>query len=465
MSDAAQVPGNDGTVPCSIVEAVTRLKERVGSTTDRSCPVDLLSVVVHRSTLRPTATTICQLWLRDSSLPPEAQAVISFVGSNKAVEIIQERNINVGDVVRFNRISLRQQEPTEKTTSKTLYEFCYDWQDPEAGPEFYRLGHIDATTGSLKNAMDLPVPPSMTTERNCLDRLVAWYRESELSNKRSEELTAPPCQYRSLGNLQSSLGVLSHIIARVSHVDLVPQNARKLLGGKRRREGDRCCALLTDGRHVLSFLDTEGRFRSVLQQAVHSEKPLRLSRVMAKISSNDDDEVVLVPTRESVAQLVTEAEFQERLSQTAAATASQLPFSLTQASQAVVNRDTTVARTYQVIAPILDIQIGSTSLAKTAPTAWKPSTFGSGRYYRSATVILDGEQQPQEVAVDGRILQALCGDMDLQEGEWSSRFLQGLLEERIPLRWTLEDTTRLGSLNGEACKHRVVRVSLPVFPL
>jgi hypothetical protein len=462
MTDAAQVPCNDGTVPCSIVEAATRLKEREGCSTDRSCPVDLLSVVVHRSTLRPTATTICQLWLRDSSLPPEAQAVISFVGSNKAVEIIQERNINVGDVVRFNRISLR-----EKKTSNTFYEFCYDWQDPEAGPGFFRLGHIDSTTGSLKNTMDVPVPPSMTTDRNCLDRLVAWYRDSELSSKRSEELTAPPCQYRSLGNLQNSLGVLSHIIARVSHVDLVPQNARKLMGGKRRREGDRlsCCALLTDGRHVLSFLDNEGRFRSILQQAVHSEKPLRLSRVITKTSSDDDDEVVLVPTRESVAQLVTEAEFQERLSQTAAATASQLPFSLTQASQAVVERDTTVARTHQVIAPMLDVRIGSTSLAKTAPTAWKPSTFGSGRYYRSATVILDGEQRPQEVAVDGRILQALCGDVDLQEGEWSSRFLQGLLEERIPLRWTLEDTTRLGSLNGEACKHRVVRVSLPVFPL
>jgi hypothetical protein len=84
---------------------------------------------------------------------------------------------------------------------------------------------------------------------------------------------------------------------------------------------------------------------------------------------------------------------------------------------------------------MLNVRIGSMSLAREiAPTTWKPSIFSSGWYYRSATVILDGEQRSQEVAVDGRILEALCDDVDLQQGELSSRFSQGLLEEWIALR-------------------------------
>jgi hypothetical protein len=149
---------------------------------------------------------------------------------------------------------------------------------------------------------------------------------------------------------------------------------------------------------------------------------------------------------------------QERLSQTSATTVSQ---------QRSVDRDSTVVRTHQVIAPMLDVWIGSRSLAgETAPITWKSSIYSSGWYSRSATVNFYGEQRSQEVAVDGRILEELCGDVDLQEGKWSSRFLQGLLEERIAFpRRTLEDNAHLSSLKGEACKHRVVPVSLPVFPL
>jgi hypothetical protein len=485
------------TVPYELSEAVDVCKKRIRETlaSTRDSPIDIVGVVVDLSYTREPFPIAC-LWIQDPSLPPGVKALFSLRGP-KALAFIQECKVSIGDIVRFNRVSLKEIETDITGGKDAVYHFHHSWTDPEAGPEWCRLGHIGGNINGDFTQDFLVIPGQMQTDEACLERLVEWYRESVYFSARENQnpcLSQLPCQLRSLAQLQSLIGVVSNVVVKVTDFQNAPPNYE--LGRKRRHSSVSTApcsfALLTDGVCSMPFLDDKSRFRTLLQQAVITGRPLRLTHVssqagrsrahVGRIQKDVLDEVVLVPTKSTMATLVQDgdaATWGPEESQVDP-TQSQFPTNLTHNScQPTSSRHRTI-----LLSPIHDIVLLSdgsnthahTSLAQVseypdAPTRWASALVESSgdtntpsyRYCSAcvtleATAVLSGKQ---EVKADGSIVQKLCGDLmveDLVSGKESFHqhaynIMVSLWRERVPLRWTLEQ-------EPEGTMFRVVNVSL-----
>lgn len=475
------------TVPYTLSEAAEVCKKRKSDTlpSTRDSPIDIVGMIVDLSYAREPFPIAC-LWIQDPSLPSGVKALFSLRGP-KALDFIEECDVSIGDVVRFNRVSLKEIE-TETGGEDTVYHFHHSWTDPEAGPEWCRLGRIEGISNGSFIQDVLAIPDQMRTDEACLEGLVDWYRESDYFSARGNQkpcLSQLPCQQRSLVQLQSLIGVVSNVVVKVTYFQNATPNYE--LGRKRRHSSIStpaapCSfALLTDGggRGSMPFWDDKSRFRTLLQQAVTTGRPLRLSHVssqagrclgqvsIGRIRKDALDEVVLVPTKSTMATLLQDgdAALWEPEESQVDPTQSQFPTALTHNPyQLEASRHHTI-----LLSPIKDIVLlsgsnintnTSTSLAQVsehpdASTWWAsalveesgdtPSSrrYCSARVTLEAAAVLSGKQQ---VEASGSIVRKLCGDLSVEElvsGEDSFHrhaynILVSLYREQVPLRWTLE---------------------------
>jgi hypothetical protein len=487
-----------GSVPYTLSEAVDVCKKRKGETlaSAKDSPIDIVGVVVDLSYTREPFPIVC-LWIQDSSLPSGVKALFSLRGS-KALAFIEECDISIGDVVRFNRVSLKEIETEITRGEDAVYHFHHSWTDPEAGPEWCRLGRIEGDI-NVSFAQDaLVIPDQMKTDEDYLERLVEWYRGSDYFSARGNQnpcLSQLPCQQRSLTQLQSLISVQSNVVVKVADFQKAAQNYE--LGQKRRHSSISTpvapsFALLTDGVCSMPFLDDKSRFRTMLQQAVTTGRPLRLTHVLSqagrslgqvslgRIRKDALEEVMLVPTKSTIATLLQDgdAALWEPEESQVDPTQSQFPANLTNIPyQLEPSRHHTI-----LLSPIKDIVLLSssntnTSLAQVseypdASTRWASALVEScdtdtpsSYRYCSAWVMLEAavlSGKEQQVEADDSIVRKLCGDLSVEElgscGEESLHrhaynIIVSLYKDQVPLRWTLEQT-----LDGTM--DRVVDVSL-----
>ena len=475
----------DATTPCTLLEAIRRCLRNDDARYNSQPPVDLVAVVVNAS-YSPAI-----VWLGDDSLSHEQPSCIVayYFGLHRAEQIRQEQ-IGAGDMLRLNRVVLRgkassRKQPSREKAETTVYQFQHNnWTDPEAGPEYCRLGRLEAGTFQPTTQ---DIPASMLTNAACIQRLATWWFQQRHQGQQTTRFTPPPCQYQSLAQLVTSMGVRSHVVAKVQQiVDCSSKDYYTTSYLKRESKRSRhlkqqnrplCYALLTDTRHtLLPFLVMEkpqGRFfRSVFQQALREDRPVRLMHVQTQQNSSHlryrrnphrpfmegDNEVVLVASSKNNCTVEIVQDSHNYWQYAPAPSLSCTPQTEQSAALATANP----GRTRTVLSPMSDILVRSTSLAssqlvtdedlRSAMRCTHCHNSLQDYSYCSATILLANEDQRSFFA-DGSIVSVLCGDVALSDKEWTPRLLLGLLEERIPLQWTIRDD------------QNIVHVSLLSVPL
>ena len=241
----------------------------------------------------------------------------------------------------------------------------------------------------------------------------------------------------------------------------------------------------------MPFLDDKSRFCTILQQAVTTGRPLRLTHVssqagrslgqvsLGRIRKDALEEVVLVPTKSTIATLLQDgdAALWEPEESQVDPTQSQFPANLTHIPYQTPSRHHTM-----LLSPIKDIVLLSGSNTNIslvqilgypdASTRWASALVEScdtdtpsSYRYCSAWVTLEAgvlSGKEQQVEAGGSIVRKLCGDLSVEElvscGEESLHrhaysIMVSLYKEQVQLRWTLEQAS-------EGTMDRVVNVSL-----
>jgi hypothetical protein len=477
-----------GTIPHTILHAVEACRTEKRRRDD--APIDLLAVVVNVE----QTDTLGRLWIHDASLPQGQSAQILLLGKTKRDMVVDELEIRPGDVIRFNRIDLRNDD--DRTPN--VFVFWHSFQDPEAGVEFFRLCHVDGFTGRVDTSPEISIPDSMQTNQGSLDELISWYRSSNLFVQ-STTLPPLPCQYRPLAALQSCLGVVGHVVAHVLQVEICAHIEKR----RKRRKAPTAVeptstifATLTDdnGATMMTFyLDNSSsdhqKFQAVLQQAENEKRPVRLSRVVTKSASRlratlRTDDILLVPTSE------TDVAFAENEDKVQYLSRKKNGSTKSQDYMAMADLARNNKEILHILSPILDITVKRVSLARQQKEYLNLDETSlslnglfraeerndEGVSYSSATITLrDPDLGEVHAEADGSILQILCGGLELSE--WSpSRsicepavtptayhqlvrdMIRGLLTENVKLRWVIE---RIVVDRNVKSRYRVLDVSLP----
>ena len=506
-----------GTTPHTIEQAVEAFRRRkqqqpCGQQFD-SAPIDLVAVVLDVIVKNTTDTPFCQIWIRDASLSDDSCCQVLLFGTPKVRRAAQQLKLQRGDVVRFNRVHLLS-DRARRDDGLPVYTFRHSFQDPEAGVEYFRLLQVDgggAATAPPRVQIDesiQAVPDSMRTDATYLESLVAWYKSSEFCVKTT---TLPPltCQYRSLSELQSCQGVVSHVVATVLQVetDTAANHRLSSMKKKRRRRSSPSgveappptYATLTDddGKTVTSFfldnrLSEHQRFQKVLSDACDAKQPVRFSSVVAKTQRADSsrskhDEVLLWPTANTDIALATERELEQR----AIHQRNEATQGATQASWALsLSQHQSNARQLEIRSPLLDIRVNGVSLVRNQARYLQDNPSELHSFFRSnndehcystaIVTIKDAGLGRMDAKADGTIVQSLCGGVDLEElrndgsslpaeiGELAFNLLRGLLNEGIELRWVILESTA-ATTNDKSheedeeadTEYRVHSVSLP----
>jgi hypothetical protein len=446
-------------VPCTISEAIEILEEREkqtpasasSSVNNNTAPVDILAIIVNHSILQspPAAASSfvpkAELWISDQSVPSDITARITLSGSMEIARVAEEQ-IATGDVVRFNRVSL------SKNSTKSSVRFLFLWNDPEPGIRWFRLGHIDSTAAWISEEDTRRTPESMVTPENRISELVQWFQKcrNENGQSHSSSLAPLPVQRRSLNEIQSSTGLLSNVTVRVTHCDYqrLPQSSST--NNKRKRGGIASpssigYATLTDGSGVtIPLVDPGNRFESNLRTAKDTGRLLMLTNLLSK-SRNDVhgrtlplDEVVLVPTRSTVAVLLSNINSIGTNGET---------FSLPEPSETISPRSEIT-----LLSSILDMSINGASLRDSrsleSTRSFLETILLSDGEYRSATLHLECSlsigQLGDTIHADSRVVKTLCGGIEAGElmkdeslGCHVLHLVRALLNEPILLRWTI----------------------------
>jgi len=454
-------------------------------------------------------------------------------GSTGAIDLV------VGDVVRFNGVKLRDDcgDIEEKgqllprhNHRTTFHRFYHDpWSKEYAGPgpEWAKLCHIDCSGEVVDTRPQDSLPGSVRTDPAVVRRLVDWYRQSkalEDRNRAVPALSQPHCRRRSIVELQTAVGVTSHVVANVVDVREVPQlqfaAAAAMTTGKKRkrnrpadarrrpRPNNPTYAALTDhSEHAIAFVDGESRFRSILLEARKSGRPVRLSCVRSRRGGGDggaDEDVTLVATNETTATLLPKGSEvtsgcdsiqQGEEDDCSQMVASQiLPPSVGNATQAhrhFLRRAISARCPLQIVfASIQSISVDGLILSneELQPVSPSPSDTcdaATARIVRMLSSLADNDagsppisimllqqqQQPILVGANTNILRTLCGGLtsvDLASEEFcrhSERVLSTLVKDEVKLRWTVASAAPStdGPLRGHEAlpQFEAVQVALP----
>ena len=485
--------------PCTIRDAIRRFSQEKGKrlevdgrteiTYSSGFSVDMIAVVVRLS-VRRSDPPAAEVWIADQSLEAaekgEVNAMITLFGSRAVNAILEkDKGLTVGHIVRFNGVSLRRKmvkefvEDQEKRV--TTYEFVHSWDTPGVGHPFFLIGSTN-TEASVQNAIRSIIPESMETRKVMVQALVEWYPTSRFFNTREGRLPSIPCQRRSLEEMASSLGIISHVMVDILSMETIAEK-KSPLKKKRRLSTPRKLHIATvaDGGHNrIAFVHNYNQLVPVLQKAFDAKQPVMLHNVVCRkgreapswLSDHQrwDDEIVLMSTSTSyVALLPRESALSSSKNQSGITELDQTqPFlTATQYSQqqpSAVHQD---ASSSVVEAPLYAIEYHREKLTKDH-RAWSSQDKvvslllqANGRAYHNAVLHLDhgGKQQGVrtiKVHADASGMQGLCCGQEAYELQKSSKlkkhvvdFLQGLLEDKVMLRWKLCRDTKDGEYRLE----------------
>lgn len=432
--------------PCGLREAINILSqtEIVSSTSPSS--VDILAVVISIINSPPvasaTSTRKVEIWITDESLAPGESAFVTLWGSS-AVSRIEQENVSLGDIIRFNRVSLIK----KRAQLSKEYSFVHSLENPEHGVSWFRFSSND-------RSMHQRVPENMAmTSPQRIEGLKSFYQQDGYG----QILLSPlRCKRRSLGEIQASVGILSNITVVVKSHESQISSPRGMKRGIKKRRRPPAVTQATIGYArvadasapdvILTLVDLENKFSKILRLANSSGRLLMLTNVSSRKNSDVQvqnsalDEVVLVPTNASVALLISnESQSQSSVPQTLHnSTQTQIPY------QGKIN----------VVSSIVDISISGLPLQETgcmeSPSSFLEKITTPDGKYRDALLHLESFGTAAAIPTyaifaSSKIMQTLCGGIEPEElireealSIGSFKLLQALLREQILLRWSIE---------------------------
>lgn len=485
---AAAGERSSGTIPLKILNAAEACQ--AGRQRRDDSPIDILAVVVNIETCKK----LVRIWIHDSSLPRGLRAQILILGKKKLDFLVDELAIRRGDIIRFNRVDLRKDQ--DETGTPNVLIFWHSIHDLEAGAAFFRLGHINGRTEQVDTNVEDIVPESMRTNQSRLNELILWYQGSDWFTAQTAALPRLPCQRRSLAEFQSSVGVVGHVVAHVVDIEL---DAAVIRRGKRKISNAESTAFifwvtLTDddcATLVTFLLDSStskyGRFLEFIQQAQAQKRPVRLSRVVTKFASQlhtttlRTDDVILIRTADSDIALAKHDETGQNMLRMMKLS----PEKQGQKSMGNCGQDDKVILERWL--HIVDINVNEVSLSQqTTYLDSNESSMNLNRLFQSeerdesvvsysSAVISFCDPELGDICVeaDGAILKILCGGLELDNWSPSQKrreplshfsnqlvldMIQGLLTEKVVLRWEIE---KIIAAQSGRTRLRVIDVSLP----
>lgn len=413
-----------------------------------------------------------------------------------------------------------------KSSSDTLLSVACDlstsYKDPAIGPSLVRLCRIDPNASFGSDDMkkeetckpyDLEwesiIPPNNETSNEVVMKLASWYCTNMQPHLAKSSAILPanqPCQRRKIRDITSS-NLLSHVVVKVLRCEkamspfTTPRKAA-------RNDAVVTHATLSDGAGSEDLLGlNHGRvsgavssipksISSILLQSMNTGSQIVLTHVLSQSSLNssamDNESLVLIPTRETTATILTpshpyfvhdeptrEVENQFVSQPLTLERASQLYSMTQQYSPPVMQKDASVPSSSShcrgvmaVIAPLMDIIVDGIDtsfmeglhfqspekLSKFLICSPSISTgiipaIELSPSYRSATLILDPKSVANDIHVhgDGNAMKLLCMDVpvkDMLVNESSvtsnpylhhvGNLLKILCTEKAPVRWVLE---------------------------
>jgi hypothetical protein len=447
-------------VPCTISEAIKIFKERRGQDVSNSAsrsPVDILAVAVRYSILQspsaPSSSTSpkAEIWITDPSISPSLNVRVTLSGSSAIARVVEEQ-VATGDIVRFNRLSLRYSDDDS-------FQFVHSWKDPEPGFEWYRLGHVDRSGRFTDKDATRSVPEDMITSSHRINEIINWCKQQKNGDLDSG-LSPLQCQRRSLNEIQPSVGLLSNVVVRIIDYDCQRSPLSPAVGSRKRRRSSpgqtmTGFATLSDGSGtVMPFVDHGSRFASSLRTAKETGKVLMLTNLTSKIGRDiqeralPSDEIVLVPTRNTAALLLSNEDLlnYDDHAMTQSHTETQIP--------------TSPQNHATIVSGIRDIMINGASIKdgkslKSLPSFLATFVSPEGNYQEAVIHLcekaLDSDSGISSGAVhaDAQVVKTLCGGIEASEiakseplGRHVLELVGALLTEEISLRWTIKGQDR-----------------------
>jgi len=410
------------------------ISEAFESLLKTSNSLNIVAVVSKQSIVQSSPSSVslprAELWVSDSSLPEGKSARVSLYGLTDASRVAED-NIVHGDILRFNHVSL------SKASSRQTIHFVQSKHQP--GADWYRLGHIERD-GKISSKPQ-NVPPSMLTSETRLQELAQWFHALEENIARPVALLQRPCRRRTLAEIQSSVGLTTSVVVKVSDYFVRKVRYPSL---KRKRCETRVHAMgfarLSDTSGSVSFVDPAGRFGATLQLAQDNRKSLLFTHVVTKSPTEVhaqhsivDNEVVLVPTSNSEVMIL------PAMAES------------TQPASIVIDVDSQlgpiVGNTATVVSSIEDIVIDGVSVkaggALESLPGFLSTVLRGGKRYQSATICL---RPNREFTASPLILQALCGDLEPAElSQEDDTVCSGaftgfchLIHKNIKLQWEVD---------------------------
>ena len=440
--------------PYTLAEAFELLKKRQERLKSNSHAIDILGIVSNISNSAPlpgrSGVRKCQIWLADESLGSNSgtyesnQRTVRFVlfDSSEIARIAKE-NIQMGDILRFNNVTLK--------SFRGSSQFQFSSLDPEPGLSWFRLGSVDDpiayTDNDIHASPQNSIPKSMMTSKERVVELADWYTKT-----RTERL--PPCvprglptRKRSLDDLQSSVGLLSNVVVRVTCVRVLPAASNSNYRYRNRtntwqRPPVAFASFVDDSGATMSFIDSSGRFLSTLKISEKDNQTTRLlvTNVSTACPSQPQrglatsaDEIVLVPTETTTMRVISDEK--------ALDDSKSFTYGLKKPSDFVVH------------AGISDIFLNGISF-KTTPSVFSSSSEflatltdkDDGTFRRPLVYLERNEAQIGKEGIPAlpSVLKTLCGSLDIVElsnhetlCKYSIGLLQALLQKDTILEWTL----------------------------
>lgn len=448
-------------VPYTIRGALDTLTSK--TSVSPSAPVDLLAVVV--SIISPssaTSTSKAKLWIADESISSQVSVCVILYGSTEVSRVTEEQ-ISIGDVIRFNNLSLHKATDHDDND----FQLVYSTIDPEPGLRWFCFGSLLAGDRCIKHDQSVDqkrIPDNMLTAPQRIQDLKTWFCNSR--NKIFLSTLSPiPCKKRLLSETQASLGLLSNLGVNVLHhecqqtkiLETPPSNSKKRKFASSISHASIGFATVTDSSGVkMSLIDLNNRFSDTLREAKDTGRVLLLTNISSTKQSDIQciqgkncafDEVILVPTRATVALLLSNEESQSSQNLVSYS----LPNDATQTQLPGFNSDNQEST---LVSSILDISINGKLLHETkcmdSPTSFLKGMIRDGSYVE-VTLHLESfaEGGNHLVFAKPSILQTLCGGLEAKELITEERLrlhvfklVQALIREQVLLIWTIKRNSK-----------------------
>ncbi|KAG7342167.1 hypothetical protein IV203_007259 [Nitzschia inconspicua] len=490
------------TTPYTINEAYRILRQKCSkeNQNDTTDVVDIMGFVTNLSISQPSAALAistrkcsvavakCQLWLVDDScfvpngeedtvVCSDSDAVriemarLCFYGTSEVARIQQE-HIQVGDLLRFNAVSLKED------LSSSISSPCFHLSAlfPEPGPRWCYLGSLhQRLNGAVRTTTD-----SMWTCPERVKELIDWFKKVQQSGPPNHNLFPTlqlPCRKRSLAELQASVGIKSNVQVRVTHIfsqpcTMVTSSSRRNNAKKRKYQHPvpqlAIATVTDDSGTVMTLVDTLGRFQRLLEEAMSNRMTTHLvvTNVLTQTSSSlrgaklscPTNEVVLTVTGESTAFLLPSPAPSDNAKVDTDGTQT-YSFGRMVLSQ---GHDDTGKSRIELVSEVMDLIIDGLSLRGNSEHIFSsPATFknwilltdnhfacggSSWRYKESAKVQLDKEFDKVNIfPITPAVLQCLCGGLDARDfisddnlSQHSMNFVKSLLNDRVRLKFSLD---------------------------